>query len=86
MTERGKRWAADAELKMRTLAAKALEGSDLGRIMELAGTAECGAEAGEVLKAVLAERIAEYTMKAMQVARKRKIGLGAAAMERSCRA
>lgn len=73
------------EMKMRLLAAKALEESNLKEIMELAGATQGGTEAGEALKAVLAERMAEYTMRAMSEAKKRKIGFGAAAMVIGCK-
>jgi hypothetical protein len=68
------------ERRMRELAERALEESDLEGIMELAGAGDGGTEASAALKAVLAERVAEYTMRAMKEAKKRKISFGAAAM------
>ena len=78
-------WRNSREAKMRLLAAKALEESNLAEIMELAGATQGGTEASEALKAVLAEKMAEYTMKAMKEAKKRKIGFGAAAMVIGCK-
>jgi hypothetical protein len=69
------------ERELQRLALKALEGSDLGRVMQLAGgEPELLDEAGAALKAVLAERIVEYTIRAMGEAKKRKISMGAAAV------
>ena len=86
MAERGKqRWAETTEGRMRLLAAKALEESNLAEIMELAGAAQGGTEASEALKAVLAEKMAEYTVRAMKEARRRRIGFGAAAMVIGCK-
>ncbi len=86
MTERGKqRWVETTEGRMRLLAAKALEESNLAEIMELAGAAQGGTEASAALKAVLAEKMAEYTVRAMKEAKRRKIGFGAAAMVIGCK-
>jgi hypothetical protein len=74
------------EFRMRVLAAKALEESNLAEIMELAGAVEGGTEASAALKAVLAERVAEYTVRAMKEAKRRKITFGAAAMVIGCKA
>lgn len=68
------------EFRMQVLAAKALEKSNLDEIMELAGAVESGTEASAALKAILAERVAEYTVRAMKEAKRRRIDLGAAAM------
>jgi hypothetical protein len=73
------------EAKLRLLAAKALEESNLAEIMELAGATQGGTEASAALKAVLAEKMAEYTVRAMNEAKKRKIGFGAAAMVIGCK-
>jgi hypothetical protein len=86
MTARGKpRWGLNTEERMRLMAAKALEESNLAEIMELAGAAQSGTEASEALKAILAERVAEYTVRAMKEAKRRKIGFGAAAMVIGCK-
>lgn len=78
-------WVKTQELKLRVLAEKALEESNLDEIMELAGAAGNGTEASAALKAILAERVAEYTVKAMKEAKSRKIGFGAAAMVIGCK-
>jgi hypothetical protein len=78
-------WRDSGEAKMRLLAAKALDESNLAEIMELAGATRGGTEAGEALKAVLAEKMTEYTMRAMKEAKKRRIGFGAAAMVIGCK-
>jgi ribosomal protein L12E/L44/L45/RPP1/RPP2 len=73
------------ELRMRVLAAKALEKSNLDEIMELAGAAGSGTEASAALKAILAERVAEYTVRAMNEAKRRKISFGPAAVVIGCK-
>lgn len=73
------------ERRMRVLAERALEESNLREIMELAGAIDGGTEASAALKAVLAERVAEYTVRAMKEAKRRKIGFGAAAMVIGCK-
>gem|GEM_PF-1934993 len=61
-------------------AAEALEKSDLGEILDLAGAGPSKEEASAALKAILAERMADYTIKAMRVARGRGTKMGAAAI------
>ena len=61
-------------------AAEALRNSDLTEVFELAGVEYSTATAGTAMKAVLAEKLAEYTIKAMGEAKKRKMRLGAAAI------
>ena len=75
-------WAAGPiEREIRKRAIEALRQSDLDEIMELLGAAESrGDEASAALKAILAERIVEYTMKARDEAKKRKMPMGAAAI------
>jgi hypothetical protein len=73
------------EFQMRVLAAKALEESNLDDIMELAGAVDGGTEASAALKAILADRMAEYTVKAMKEAKKRGIGFGPAAVVIGCK-
>jgi hypothetical protein len=65
---------------IRSKALEALERSDLDEIMELAGAGGAKGEAGAALKAILAERMAEYTIKAMKEARSRGTKVGAAAI------
>ncbi len=79
-------WVADiverqrVARQIRAKAMEALEASDMREILELAGTAEKSGEASAALKAVLAERITEYTIKAMGEAKRRGTRLGAAAI------
>ncbi len=73
------------EFQMKVLAAKALEESNLAEIMELAGAVNGGTEASAALKAILAEKMAEYTVKAMKEAKKRGIGFGPAAVVIGCK-
>lgn len=69
------------EKQIRHLAFEVLDEKDMREIMQLAGaeTALVG-EAGAALRIVLAERIADYTVKALSEAKKRGIDMGAAAM------
>jgi len=71
--------------KIRKEALDALEGSDMSKVLELVGTVESN-EASAALKAVLAERITEYAVKALQEARKRNTKVGAAAIIIAARA
>lgn len=66
--------------RIRSKALEALEGSDMSQIFELAGTIERSEEASAALKAVLAERITEYTIRAMGEAKRRGTKVGAAAI------
>jgi hypothetical protein len=66
--------------QIRGKALEMLEKSDMSEIFELAGTAEKSGEASAALKAVLAERITEYTIKAMSEAKRRGTKVGAAAI------
>lgn len=59
-------------------ALEALQESDLREVLALAGTMEKSEEASAALKTILAERIAEYTIKAMGEAKKRGTKVGAA--------
>jgi maltooligosyltrehalose synthase len=69
-----------AARRIRAKALEILDRSDWNEILELAGSMESSGEASAALKAVLAERITEYTVKAMREARKRGTKLGAAAI------
>ena len=65
---------------IRSRAAAALNGSDLRGVFgapELAGDYEA---AGAALRAVIAERMSEYAVGAMRLAKKRKMRMGAAAV------
>ncbi len=66
--------------RIKAKAVEVLDRSDWNEILELAGTTERSGEASAALKAVLAERITEYTVKAMKEARRRGTKLGAAAI------
>ncbi len=66
--------------KLMGRAAEALRGSNLTAIFEAAGMTDINGTANSALKAVLAERAAEYAIRAMRVARKKKLALGAAAI------
>lgn len=66
--------------RIKTKAREVLEKSDWHEVLDLAGMAECNGEATAALKAILAERITEYTVKAMDEAKRRGTRLGAAAM------
>ncbi len=75
--------ARDRTRRIRDRAVEALRDSDLSGVFEIAGIESLeadGGTAGAALKAVLAERLADYTIRAMNVARKRRIKLGAAAI------
>lgn len=67
------------ESRMRSKAAEALEMSDLTEVLELAGATPGNGEANAALKAIIAERIAHYAIRAMKIAKKKKIKLSAAA-------
>lgn len=66
--------------RIRAKAVEVLDRSDWNEILELAGTTGGSGEASAALKAVLAERITEYTIKAMHEAKRRGTKLGAAAI------
>lgn len=66
--------------RIKSAAAEAIEEVNLSEILQLAGADGNADEAGAALKAVIAERVAEYATGAMDEARKRKIKLGAAAI------
>ncbi len=70
-----------AAKRIRAKAMEVLDRSDWNEVLELAGrTTESSGEASAALKAVLAERITEYTVKAMGEAKRRGTKLGAAAI------
>lgn len=64
--------------RIRSKALEALEGSNMREVLELAGTIEKHEEASAALKAILAERIADYAIRAMREAKKRGTKVGAA--------
>lgn len=66
--------------QIRSKALEALEESNLGEVLALAGTMENNEEASAALKTILAERITEYTIKAMGEAKRRGTKVGAAAI------
>lgn len=66
--------------RVKAKALEVLDRSDWNEVLELAGNTEGSGEASAALKAVLAERITEYTVKAMKEAKKRGTRLGAAAI------
>ena len=66
--------------KIRDRALEALKDSDLTAVFETAGIDDSYETAGAALKAVLAEKLADCTIRAMGVARKRGMKLGAAAV------
>jgi hypothetical protein len=68
------------ERQLRRIAATALEESDFDELMRAAGATGQEREASAALRAVLAERIAEYTQRAMRETKRRRIGLSAAAI------
>ncbi len=74
----GMRAAKNQELRARALAA--LKDSDLTEVFETVGTEEDFGEAGAALKTVIAEKMAEYAVRAMKIAKKKKMKLGAAAV------
>jgi hypothetical protein len=59
---------------------EAIEGSGLESVFEFDEMYETDRTAGAALKSILAEKAAEYTMRAMEEAKKRRIRLGAAAV------
>ncbi len=79
-------WIADiverrrAATRIRKKAFELLDRNDLNEILELAGTTERTGEASAALKAVLADKITEYTVRAMKEAKRRGTRLGAAAI------
>ena len=66
--------------KIKAKAIEVLDKSDWNEILQMAGTVEGTGEASAALKALIAERMTEYTIKAMGEAKKRGTRLGAAAI------
>lgn len=64
--------------KVRKRAVAALKDSDLSDVLGLMGSGCDDRATSAALKAVLAERMTEYAMRAMEEAKKRKVKLGAA--------
>ncbi|MDE1868477.1 MAG: hypothetical protein KGH60_00725 [Candidatus Micrarchaeota archaeon] len=72
---------SDMVRRVRDQAQEALEDCDLSEVMAAIGSdQEDGAAAGAMLKTILAERMAEYAVRAMGVAKKRGMRPGAAAI------
>jgi hypothetical protein len=70
----------DLSKRLKDRVFEAIAGSGLENVFEFEGMYETDKTAGAALKTILAEKAAEYTMKAMEEAKKRKIRLGAAAI------
>ncbi len=70
----------DGAAAIRNKAVRALQNSDLTEVFELAGMDVNPATAGSAMRAVLAEKLAECTIKAMRVAKKKGMKLDAAAI------
>lgn len=66
------------DARVRSLAVKALASSDFSEVFESAGMEDSYETAGAALKTVLAEKLAECTLRAMKEAKKRKMRIGAA--------
>lgn len=66
--------------RMREITAEAMDSDRLAELLQLAGADGSTHEANAALKAVIAERIVEYTTGAMKEANRRGIRLGAAAI------
>ncbi|MDE1871231.1 MAG: hypothetical protein KGI06_03260 [Candidatus Micrarchaeota archaeon] len=66
--------------RIKSKAQEVLERSDWHEVLDLAGMAEGNGEATAALKAIMADRITEYTVKAMDEAKRRGTKLGAAAI------
>ena len=66
--------------KIRAKAIEVLDKSDWNEILQMAGTVESSGEASAALKALIADRMTEYTIKAMGEAKRRGTRLGAAAI------
>jgi hypothetical protein len=67
-------------LRVKRKATKALSESDVAEVFSEAGALEWDESAGTALKSILAEKTAEYTLKAMKEAKRRKMRFGAAAL------
>jgi glycerate-2-kinase len=65
---------------IRVRVAEAMRGSDLSAVFDLDGVDGNAEHAGAALKAVLAQKMTEYAIKAIEEARKRNMQLGAAAV------
>ncbi|HUC39105.1 MAG TPA: hypothetical protein VL944_03165 [Candidatus Acidoferrum sp.] len=67
-------------LRLRARAAAALKESEVSDIFSELGMTTYDESASSALKAILAEKTAEYTMRAMKEAKKRGMRFGAAAL------
>ncbi len=63
--------------KMRTIAAKALKDSDLHELIDAAGIESESGEVSAALKMIIAENMAEYTARAMKMAKAKGTSLKA---------
>ncbi len=70
----------EVALRIKERAADALRDSKIEKIFGEAGMESFDETAGSALRALLAEKTAEYTMRAIKEARKRGMRLGAAAL------
>lgn len=73
-----KEW--DTAIKIKRMAVDALRESKFEKVFSAAGAGKFDETAGSALKALLAEKTAEYTIRAMREAKKRRMRLGAAAL------
>ncbi len=67
-------------LRVKKKATKALSESDVAEVFSEAGALEWDESAGTALKSILAEKTAEYTLRAMKEAKRRRMRFGAAAL------
>ncbi len=66
--------------RVRRMAEDALRESEIAQVFSEAGACDFDESAGSALKAILAEKAAEYTMRAVQESKKRGTRFGAAAL------
>ena len=69
-----------ARERVRIRAAQALKESEIGQVFSEAGAYDFDESAGSALKAILAEKTAEYTMRAVKESKRRGTRFGAAAL------
>ncbi len=69
-----------ARERVRLRAAQALSESEIGQVFSEAGACEIDESAGSALRAILAEKAAEYTMRAVKESKRRGTKFGAAAL------
>lgn len=66
--------------RIRDKALEALKKSDMTAVFEMAGVEGNFETAGAAMRTVLAEKLAEYTIRAMEEAKRRNMKVGAAAI------